>query len=194
MRALSALARLFVALSIASGLAGLGGCSGPSPEPAPPCDGACQDATALRGLRETLKLAYNLTVQGKPEGEVDATSPCLRGGSVRVHGHGDSDAVNGTTNVVLTYDFDRCAYLQKDTDPTATFSMSFTGSVVQQGALSAASGSTTALGMQSASITLSGTVYDPPIAYDAENCALAMAQNGNQIAGTLCGRPVGFGF
>ncbi|MGC4086542.1 MAG: hypothetical protein QM756_01345 [Polyangiaceae bacterium] len=32
------------------------------------CNDACQAQVAARGLRETLKLAYNLTLNGKPVG------------------------------------------------------------------------------------------------------------------------------
>lgn len=169
-------------------------CSGPSPKATPPCDKACQDATALRALRETMKLAYNLTVQGKPEGAADFSSPCLRGGSVRVHGTGVSNATQGTTDVKLTYELDRCTYVQKDKEPEEAFSMSFTGTVVQEGALSAAAGSLTALVMKSDAISLSGTVYDPPLPYDEKACPLEVAQNGNRLGGTMCTREVAFTF
>jgi hypothetical protein len=37
-----------------------------------------------------------------------------------------------------------------------------------------------------------GTVYSPALPYDSGACPLAFGQNGNQIAGTICGRAVGF--
>src|SRR5262249_2516535 len=69
----------------------------------PPCDGTCQDGIAIRALRETAKLAFNLTLQGKPVGQHDETTPCPLGGSVHVFGVATSNAVQGATEVDLTY-------------------------------------------------------------------------------------------
>ena len=44
------------------------GCSDEQADPSPPCDEECQDSTAARALRETMKLVYNITLQGKPVG------------------------------------------------------------------------------------------------------------------------------
>ena len=43
-------------------------------------------------------------------------------------------------------------------------------------------------------MTLSGTVYDPPLPYDERECALQVAHNRNHIGGTMCAREVGFSF
>lgn len=169
-------------------------CSGPSPEASPPCDRTCQDRTALRAVRETMKLAYNITVQGKPEGTVDMTVPCLQGGKVRVSGRGSSNAQLGTTDVELAYDFEACGYLQKDTEPPENYSMTLTGKVTQLGTLSSAAGSTTALAIKSDKLVLTGTVYDPPIPFDEQACALDVMQNGGRIDGSFCSRPTGFAF
>jgi hypothetical protein len=50
---------------------------------------------------------------------------------------------------------------------------------------------TTALLMASDSLTLTGTVYDPPISYSADACALELSQSGDDLSGTICGRPAG---
>src|SRR5262245_58145120 len=47
-------------------------CQAEPPEP-PPCDDACTDGIALRSVRETMKLVYNLTLQGNDVGEQDET-------------------------------------------------------------------------------------------------------------------------
>ena len=41
------------------------------------------------------------------------------------------------------------------------------------------------------SLSISGTVYDPPLDYTASNCALSVIQNGNDLSGALCGRSAG---
>ena len=195
-------ALLLVRELFSSGVAGLAvvacfaciSCSGPSPEASKACDRTCQDRTALRAVRETMKLAYNITVQGKPEGAVDMAVPCLQGGKVRVSGRGASNAQLGTTDVELAYEFEACGYLQKDTEPPENYAMTITGKVTQLGTLSSAAGSTTALAIKSDKLVLTGTVYDPPIAFDEQSCALDVMQNGGRLDGTFCGRPTGFAF
>src|SRR5688572_17402659 len=83
----------------------------------PVCDQACKDATALRAVRETMKLAFNLGLQGKPVGPQDVTVSCSKGGKVHITGTATANPVHGTTQVVLTYAFDKCAYAQKATEP-----------------------------------------------------------------------------
>jgi hypothetical protein len=48
--------------------------------------------------------------------------------------------------------------------------------------------------MSSEALTLSGTVYDPPISYLGEACALQVGQSGSNVTGTLCGRSAGVDF
>ena len=101
----------------------------------PPCDQACQDGTAVRALRSSMKLAYNLTLQGKPVGAHDETVPCPLGGTARVFGTATSNAAQGATNVDLIYSLDHCQYLAQDTDPLQTFHLTATGSLHQVGTL-----------------------------------------------------------
>jgi hypothetical protein len=157
----------------------------------PPCDQACQDGTAVRALRSSMKLAYNLTLQGKPVGAHDEMVPCPLGGTARVFGTATSNAAQGATNVDLVYSLDHCQYLAQDTDPLQTFHLTATGSLHQVGTLAVQPSSTTALGIQGDGVTLTGDVYDPAIPYDAEACSIVLQQDGNAIAGTICGRTVG---
>lgn len=169
-----------------------GACSdGPKPEPPAPCDQKCKDAIAVRALRETTKLVFNLTLQGKPVGTYDVTTPCIRGGSARVSGSATSNAVQGATEVKLTYVFDRCAYLQKDDDAKQSYATTISGTLEQEGTIAVQPTSTTALLMKSHAITIEGTIYDPPEPYEAKACPLDVLQNGNRIGGTLCAREVG---
>ena len=110
---------------------------------------------------------------------------------MRVVGTATSNADQGTTEVSLTYTLADCAYSQVDSDPTATYSMTVSGTATEMGTLSAQPSSTTALTIDSKSMTLKGTVYAPPLSYDAEGCAIMLGQSGNELAGTLCGRSVG---
>ena len=50
---------------------------------------------------------------------------------------------------------------------------------------------TSALLIASDAVTLSGTVYDPPIAYNEVNCPVELGQSGSRVAGTICGRNAG---
>jgi hypothetical protein len=173
--------------------------AGAHPAAAPPCDQACQDGVALRGVRTLLKLAYNQTVQAKPVGAQDARSDCLpldgELGSVHVFGTATSVAEQGASFVTLSYDFEHCSY-SAPPDPTAeqNYSVTLSGLVTEQGTISAQPTSTTALQIQSASLSVVGTVYDPPLDYRATACELAVAQDGSAVAGTWCGRAAGFTF
>ncbi len=185
-----ALAALALALAALSAPVGCGEGTRP-PEP-PPCDQKCQDGAALRALRETIKLAFNLTLQGKPVGAHDVTIPCVLGGSVRVRGEASSNPVQGTTEVRLTYELTNCSYRQVDSEAPENYSMAFTGSLTQEGTLAVQPTATTALLMSSVSMTFSGEVYDPPLAYEQPACPLQLVQSGGRLAGTICGREAGY--
>jgi hypothetical protein len=168
------------------------GCGGGGSSPAPvPCDQACQDEIALRSFRETLKLAFNLKIQGNPVGPQDASAMCPFGGGVHIFGSATSNASQGFTFVQLTYELSQCGYRQTDVDPLQTYDMVLTGTATENGTLSAQPTSTTALTIQSDSMTFAGTVHDPPLTYQGAGCALQLVQNGNQLSGLICGRQAG---
>jgi hypothetical protein len=166
------------------------GCQDEPPEP-PPCDAACNDGIALRSLRETMKLVYNLTLQGNDVGEQDETTECPLGGSARVFGTATSNPVQGATEVELTYELSNCAYLELDDEPNETYEMTIDGTIVQSGTLAVQPTATTALLMQSERVTLDGTVFDPPRAFHEADCAVDVAQSGNDLSGMFCGRKTG---
>jgi len=149
------------------------------------------DGIALRSLRETMKLVYNITLQGKPVGAQDETTPCPLGGSARVFGTATSNPVQGATEVELTYELSNCAYLELDDEPDETYDMTLDGTVTQSGTLAVQPTATTALLMRSDSVTLDGSVYDPPRDFHEENCVVDVAQSGNDLSGTFCGREAG---
>jgi hypothetical protein len=181
------------------------GCgAGPSPAPAPPCDPSCQDGVALLGVRSAMKLAYNIEIAAHPVGAQDATTPCISfdgtmGGSVHIFGTVTVDPEQGASIISatdpLSYDFKNCLYSAAP-DPTAdqNFSLTLTGLVTETGTLAVQPTANTALLIQSDSLTVSGTVYDPPVDYAASSCALSVDQNGNDVAGAFCGRAAGFMF
>lgn len=177
---------------VASVLAvGCGTSAGNSPPAVPPCDQACQDGVALRSLREGMKLLYNLELQGKPVGPQDATVPCPLGGSAHVFGTATSNAVQGATEVQLTYALDHCRYSQKDTDALRNYSVTVHGTVQQRGTIAVQPTATTALVITSDALDLTGTVHEPPLDYAANACKLGLAQTGSKLSGELCGRTVG---
>jgi hypothetical protein len=176
---------LLAAMTVACG----GGGAAPK---AKPCDAECQDETALRALRETLKLVYNLTLQANPVGHQDETTPCPQGGTAHVAGEATSNAQIGTTDIDLTFELDACSYLQRDDQPEQSYGITTTGTVVESGVLAVQPSGTTAILFSSDSVTLTGTVYDPAIDYSVTDCPLEAGQNGSRIAGTLCGRDVAF--
>jgi hypothetical protein len=165
---------------------------GPEEAPAsPPCDAECQDGVAIRSLRETMKLVYNVTLQGKPVGTQDETMDCPNGGSARVFGEASSNARHGATEVDLTYELTECHYLQRDEDAAENYDMTLTGTVTQVGTLAVQPTATTGLVIQSDAMTFSGTVYDPPLYFEDGPCAVLLGQSGNNVSGTICGREAG---
>lgn len=167
-------------------LAGCGADATPPPPP-PQCDEKCKDGIAILAMRETAKLAFNLTLQGKPVGTHDKTTPCPFGGSVRVSGTATSNATQGATEVDLTYTLDNCSYLVKDDDPKRDYNTKLSGTMTQVGVLAVQPSATSALIMKSESISFEGTVYDPPLDYSVR-CPLELAQDGNVLTGRICGR------
>jgi len=109
------------------------------------CDQACIDRTALRGVRETLKLVYNLTLQGNPVGPQSALTPCPTGGGARVSGEASSSATQGTTRVDLLYELLECGYTQRDETPDENYALTFTGSFHQSGTIAVQPATSTAL-------------------------------------------------
>ena len=155
--------------------------------PPPTCDAICQDGIALRAVRETMKLAYNLTLQGKAVGAKDAMTPCPQGGTAHVFGTATSNGTQGTTDIQLTYELTDCAYLQLDTEPKQSYATVVSGTITQQGILAVQPSSSSAVLMKSETVKVTGTVYNPPLPYDA-TCPLTMTQDGNGLTGTICGR------
>jgi hypothetical protein len=179
------------------------GCGRDVPPP-PPCERACQNGVALRALRETMKFTFNKTLQGKPVGMHDeTTTEFIGGGSARVFGTAFTDAQLGTTNVDLTYVFTKATYFQKDSEPQENFVMAINGTITQKGMLAVQPSSPTSLIMKSDSMYFLGQVYDPPISYSQPDieaglppsgCEVELNQNGNSVAGRLCGDIAGFDF
>jgi len=174
--------------AIALSVTGCGGDVGPAPPPPPPCDQLCKDGIALRGMREGMKLIFNLTLQGKPVGAHDYTVPCPLGGSARIFGTASSNAVQGATELDLTYVVDNCTLLERDDDVEENYRLTLTGTIRQVGILAVQPGSTTALGLQSDDMSFVGTVYDPPDPYEERACRVQLAQTGNKLTGTMCTR------
>ncbi len=157
------------------------------PPPPPPCDEKCQDGIAVKALREMMKLAFNLTFQGKPVGEHDLSTPCMFGGSARVHGTATSNAIQGATEVRLTYVFTSCGYQFEDDDLDDNYEMTLDGTITQEGIIAVQPSAASAVVMKSDAMKLTGTVYDPPIDYAAE-CPVELGQNGNTVTARICGR------
>lgn len=177
----------FVTLVALSTLVGGCGADATTPPPPPPCDDTCKDGIVLLAIRETAKLAFNLTLQGKPVGEQDRSSPCPFGGAVRVHGSASSNAIQGATEVNLTYELTGCSYMVKDNEPKRTYNTKLTGTLTQVGVLAVQPTATSAIIMKSDAMTFEGSVYDPPIDV-ALSCPVEMAQSGNTVNGKICGR------
>jgi len=182
----SRLVLLSLALGVSLVAAACGSAATAPPKP-PPCDEKCKDGVAIKALRETTKLAFNLTLQGKPVGTHDLTTPCPLGGAARVFGTATSNAVQGATEVKLTYVLTDCKYLFEDDDAEDNYSMTLTGTITQEGILAVQPTATSAIIMRSERMKMSGTVYDPPLEYAAE-CPVELGQNGNKLTGTICGR------
>jgi hypothetical protein len=184
------------------------GCNGAGPSPtSPACDQSCQDAVALRAFREILKQIFNGALQSQPVGKQDVTFACTPlGGTAHVTGTATSNADVGSTSVNLTYALDHCRYVTEDTDPTQNYDITITGAALETGVIAVQPGSTTSLSISSDSVSLSGSVYSPPLEYQTPGdagatdagdggveggCAIEVSQNGNQLSGTICGRPAG---
>ena len=167
------------------------GDQGPARDRPTSCDAACADTIALRALRETIKLAYNLTVQGKPIGRFDETRACLKGGRVRVAGDVASNATQGATEVKLIYAFEDCTYMARDDDPMQNYDVILGGTVEEIGTLTVQPGSTSAAVLRSEALTLKGKVFSPGRDHAESGCKVDVAQSGNQLAGSFCGRTVG---
>lgn len=165
--------------------------SGPTPEPQA-CNDECRDEGGFRALRETIKLVYNITLQGNPVGEQDETTPCPQGGSAHVFGYATSNADIGATEVDLTFELNECAYLQRDDEPDESYDTVISGTVTEAGILAVQPTATTAILLSGESIDIEGTVFDPPVSFSAQDCELEAGQNGNRIGGTLCGREIAF--
>jgi hypothetical protein len=175
-------------------VAGLGGGCGSSVAPAPApkeCNAECQDKITVRATRELLKLAFNLTLQGKPVGAQNEQAVCPLGGFVRVTGEATANAQQGSTNVNLEYEFFDCVYESKDDDLEENYRVTLSGLVGQRGVIAVQPSSTTALQMRSQAVTLSGTVYNPAIPVELTACTMQLQQDGNELTGTLCERKVG---
>ncbi len=173
--------------------------AGSHPAAAAPCDEACQDNVAVRGVRTVLKYAFNFTVQGRPVGAQDAKTDCLpfngTQGSAHVVGDATSNAVQGASFIDLSFDFQTCNYsAPPDPEAAQNFTVTLAGVISERGTLAVQPSSTTALLLHSDALDITGTVYDPPLDYAATGCVLDLNQNGNDVAGTLCGRTVGFTF
>lgn len=181
------LARSLIGILSLSALLFACGSTVSSPPAPPPCDEKCKDGIAIKALRETTKLTFNLTLQGKPVGAHDVTTPCPLGGTARVFGQATSNAVQGSTQVELTYVLDACRYSFADDDADDNYTLIFTGTVTQRGVIAVQPSATSALVMKSESVALSGTVHDPPLEYVA-TCPVELGQNGNALSGTICGR------
>lgn len=124
------------------------GCSsGSSPEPSAPCDQRCQDAVALRALRETMRYAYNRYIKTKDAGAQDQPGkPCeTYAGSVAIHGIAIPNDEQGSTEVDLTYDFLSCLARRTEARPDLNYNLSLKGTVNEVGSISAVSTSTMAL-------------------------------------------------
>jgi hypothetical protein len=143
----------------------LAACGTKEAPPSPPCDRECMDGVALRGLRETMKLAYNSTVQNSPVGPQDHVTTSFLSGSAHVFGTATANALLGTTAVELTYVFSNAQYLRKDDTPAQNFDVTIDGVVVQKGIIAAQPTSTTAL-LMCGVVRIAGQVYDPPLGYE----------------------------
>lgn len=170
-----------LALSCASEVA-------PAPPAPPPCDQLCKDATAMRAMREMMKLAFNLTLQGRPVGSHDVTVGCPLGGGVRIIGSATGEPMQGSTFVDLQYFFEKCILLTRGDDPEENYTMNMTGTITQKGTLAVQPTSTTALQIKSDKLTMVGTVRDPPEPFEGLDCKVLLAQDGNILTGEFCGR------
>lgn len=179
----------FFALALSALL--LLGCGSDPVENARPCEERCRDNIAIRAVRETMKLVFNLTLQANDVGEQDETTDCPTGGSAHVFGTATSVPEQGATKVDLTYELTDCGYLERDDERDENYDVTISATLTQKGTLAVQPSETSALLIDSDSLTLRGTVSDPPLDYEAVECALDLTQNGDEVSGTLCGRSGG---
>ena len=180
---------------ITGALAAALGCGGHPPAPLPPCEQQCQDGTALRALRETMRVAYNGELMGMPVGMQDATYDCLEGGTAHVFGDASSNPAQGSTFVNLTYVFTNCVHFAVPSPtPERNYQMTLNGTATEHCTIAVQPTATTSLRIKSDAMSFDGEVNDPPIKYHEESCPVDVAQDGNNLSGLLCGRPAGFGF
>ena len=175
-------------------LGGAAGCGDKTPPPPPACERDCQDGVALRAVREMMKYAFNNTFQNKPVGMHDLTTDKFLRGSARVFGTAYSDGAQGVTDVDVTYVFTQAVYPKKEDDAEENYVIGLEGTITQVGKIAVQPSSPTALKMKSESVSVAGTVYDPPINYVEMGCTLEILQNGNSVSGMFCGRLAGFEF
>ena len=76
-------------------------------------------------------------------------------------------------------------------EPEESYEMTIDGTITQSGTMAVQPSATTALLMQSDSMSLHGDVYDPPRDFDEDDCLVDVAQNGNDLSGMFCGREAG---
>lgn len=164
------------------------GASVNDPPAPPPCDQLCMDQVAVRAVRQTIKLAYNITLQSNPVGAQDEFTPCPNGGTAHIFGSATSNAFVGATDVDLTYVFDNCRYVQQDDTPGQNYAISISGTIHEKGVLAAQPTSTIAILMDSPAMSIAGTVYEPAVQFSVDNCPLSITQNGNRGDAILCGR------
>jgi hypothetical protein len=156
------------------------------------CDAVCQDEVAARSLREVIKLVYNLTLQGNAVGVQDETTRCPHGGQARVGGVATSVADQGVSELELGYALEECAYQHHDDDAEESYDVVVSGVVLETGMLAVQPTATTALIFESDAVSLEGEVFDPPLPYAETDCALRLAQDGQHLSGSWCGRSIGF--
>lgn len=156
------------------------------------CDQRCRDNLAARAVRESVRVGFNLLLQGGPVGEQDKAGPCPFGGKVRVEGTATTDAATGTTQVDLTWQFTACGVKRVGSKDEA-YEVTIDGELTQKGKISNVAGQTTALVLASDAMKVSGQVSLPTVPVD-ETCPLALTQDGSQVSGKFCGRDAGFAF
>jgi hypothetical protein len=182
--------------TIAMALSFVAACGGKPPAPPPPCDQACQDGTALRALRETMRVAYNGTLMGQDVGPQDGVYQCLMGGTAHVVGTATSNAAQGSTFVDLTYVFRACLHVAiPSPTPERNYRMVLDGTATESGTIAVQPSATTSLAIKSEAMSFAGYVNDPPIDYTEPDCMVDVRQDGNAVSGFFCGgRTAGFGF
>lgn len=158
----------------------------------PPCEQECRDNIAMRAIRDELKLVYNLTLQGNDVGPQDETTPCPLGGTAHLVGTATSNSVQGGTDVDLVIVLDKCAYQRNPGEATQTYDVVISGTITEKGTIAVQPSATTALVIASDALTVTGTVNDPALPYEALACPLKMGQSGGEVAGTICGRKAGY--